>query len=223
MDAWRLLHRAKTDWPLLAPILGICAVGMGFGWYYYWQVGQFDAASPRFVEYGWWPLVSDSPNAVLLWVVAVLAYRLGRWRHWGLDAAAFTLNLYVGLWTTTLFLSYPDDMGTFDWARVPDGHANPVLFVSHMGMPLLSLALVYDMRHDRVPWWGIVALPILLAAFIWVDYWGPHLHPAPFLHPADGRLHAFAPWLMVASVAAWLAVVLPGRFRAPAVAPAARA
>jgi uncharacterized membrane protein YpjA len=216
---WSLLHRFKTDWRFLAPLLFLNLVGLVFGYYYYAQVGQFDfshlscdAGANEFCEPWWtWPLVADSPNAVLVFFVATLAYRLSGWRNKWLDAFAFTLNVYVGCWTTALFLSYPGRMGTFDYASVARGNANPVLFLAHMGMPLQSFVLAQDMRKDtwRVPQMAVVLAA--LAAYIYVDYWGPHLHPAPFLHPDDGLLHAFSPWLMVGAAIAWVAVVLSGR------------
>ena len=209
MAIWAFLHRFKQEWPLLAPVLGVCALGMGFGWYYYWQVGQFDPTSRHFVHPGWWPLVSDSPNAVAVWVVAAVAWAMNRRRWWWLDSTAFLLNTYVGLWTTFVFLAYPERMGTFDWAGVLDGNMNPVLFISHMGMPLLALVLVRDLRRDAVPVWAVVAMVAAMGAFVFVDYWGPHLHPAPFLHPDDGVLHAGAPWLMAASLTWWFALTRP--------------
>lgn len=202
------LHRFKSDWRLLAPLLLVNAAGMAFGWYYYYDVGQFDPAS-RYFEPVWsWPLVADSPNAVALFFVAALAYKLTGWRSKWLDAFAFTLNIYVGLWTTFLFLAYADTMGTFAWARVAEGHANPVLFVAHMGMPLQAFVLLQDLRKDdwNVP--AIAAVLAALAAYIAVDYWGPVWHPAPFLHPDDATLHAGSPALMVAAAAAWLVAIL---------------
>lgn len=194
-----LLQRFKTNWRLLVPVLFPAALGIGYGWYFYYDVGQFRPSSEHFVNVAWWPLVSDSPNAVLVWVVAVLAYMLFNWRHWLLDALAFCLNIYVGLWTTFLFVAYSDRMGTFDWASVADGNANPVLFVSHMGMPLLGLVMVPDLLRDARKWTWLAGTLAFLAAFVAVDYWGPHLHPAPFLHSGggDATLHAGAPWLMV--------------------------
>ncbi|HJQ93776.1 MAG TPA: DUF1405 domain-containing protein [Candidatus Thermoplasmatota archaeon] len=210
---WSTLHRFKTDWRLLAPLLVLNLAGMVFGYYYYWQVGQFDPSSPYYQPPWTWPLVADSPNAVLLFFVATLAYRLRQWRNRWLDAFAFTLNVYVGCWTTFLFLAYPDRMGTFDYASVADGNANPILFLAHMGMPLQAFVLARDMRTDR---WSIPALATVLAVlttYIVVDYWGPVLHPAPFLHPGDGLLHAWSPWIMVAAGLAWLALVAPRRRR----------
>ena len=207
------LHRFKTDWRLLAPLLLLNAAGMAFGWYYYWDVGQFDPASKHYEPVWTWPLVADSPNAVLLFFVAALAYRLTGWRSKWLDAFAFTLNVYVGLWTTFLFLAYSERMGTFDWAGVPHGNANPVLFLAHMGMPLQAFVLVHGMRGDKWAGVGAAAVVAVLAAYVAVDYWGPVLHPAPFLHPEDGVLHAGAPWLMVAAAVAWLAVLASARTR----------
>lgn len=211
MDLWATFHQCKTRWRWLVPILAACTLGMVGGWYYYWQVGQFRPGHPDFVSVWLWPLVSDSPNAVLLFFVAALVYKLTGWRNKWLDASAFILNLYVGVWTTYLFIAFPDVMGTYDWSRVLEGHANPVLFVTHMGMPLLSLVLVRDMLRDR--WgWDMVAVVVATVGFITIDYWGPHIHPAPFLHgypDYDGQLHSVSPWLMVLAVAAWLIVVWP--------------
>jgi uncharacterized membrane protein YpjA len=213
---WSLLHRFKADWRLLAPLLLLNLTGLVFGYYYYHQVGQFDldrlacgdGADPYCQPWWTWPLVADSPNAVLLFMVATLAYRLKGWRSKWLDAFAFTLNVYVGCWTTFLFLAYPERMGTFDYASVlEDGNANPVLFLAHMGMPLQAFVLARDMRSDRWSWPAMAAVSAALALYLYVDYWGPMLHPAPFLHPDDALLHAGSPWLMVGAAVLWLAVV----------------
>jgi uncharacterized membrane protein YpjA len=220
---WAFLHAFRWRLPLLWPILAACAAGILFGWYYYAQVGQFDladpacATSPSPCQPWWlWPLVADSPNAVLVFVAAATLHRFAHWRHKALDAAAFTLNLYVGLWTTLLFLSYPDTMGTFDL-----GSTNNVLFVTHMGMPLLSLTLVHRMRQDAWRPVETATVLLLLALFVAVDYWGPHLHPAPFLHhgpgdmlvgmPGDAWLSLASPALMLATAALWLTLARPRR------------
>jgi uncharacterized membrane protein YpjA len=226
-----VLQRFKTDWRLLAPLLLVNAAGMGFGWYYYADVGQFDLShltcgdgATRYCQPWWtWPLVADSPNAVLLFFVAVLAYRLTGWRSKWLDAGAFILNVYVGLWTTFLFLAYADDMGTFDYASIAErGNANPILFLAHMGMPLQALVLVPDLKADAWRPWQTLGVAAAAAVYIAVDYWSvagdvlPRgvLHPAPFLHPDDAVLHAGSPWLMVAAVALWwFARPIKGRWR----------
>lgn len=211
MTAADALQRFKTDWKLLSPLLLLNLVGLAFGYYYYYEVGQFRPGSPYYQPPWTWPLVSDSPNAVLLFMAATLAYRLSAWRSRWLDAFAFTLNVYVGCWTTYLFLAFPAEMGTFDYASVADGNANPVLFVAHMGMPLQAFVLARDMRRDRWGWAAALAVVAALAAYVAVDYWGPVLHPAPFLHPDDRALHLGSPLIMAGAAAVWLAVVRPWR------------
>jgi uncharacterized membrane protein YpjA len=217
---WEFLHglKASRAWALVFLVPNL--VGIGFGYYYYWQVGQFDPSSSYFRAYGWWPFISDSPNAVLLMTVAWLLYAFGRRRSKVLDAVAFTAMAYVGLWTTFLFVAYADQMGTYQWASVLHGNANPILFVSHMGMPLEALLLVRDLRRDAWAWiaaGGVLGWNVLN---LLLDYWGPHLHPAPFLHDpqhlpplastSDAVLHAGSPLLMALTLAAWLAVVWKG-------------
>lgn len=186
-------------------------------------MGQLDLTDPSCAnarihcEPWWaWPLVADSPNAVLLFFVAALAFRVWAWRSKVLDALAFSLNLYVGVWTTVLFLSFPDAMGTFEL-----GSTNNILFVTHMGMPLQALTLVHLMRRDTWTWRGAAAVVAFLALFVWVDYWGPHWHPAPFLHQGRGDqvlglvgdrwLAVVSPLVMAGTAAAWLALARPWR------------
>lgn len=190
---WDALHRIKSQWSLVIAILVFDAVAMLYGWYYYVQVGQFDPASIFYVHWGWWPLVSDSPNAVLLFFVSLLAYRAFGWRNRWLDAFAFILNVYVGLWTSMLFLLHPEELGTWNW-----GSTNNILFFAHFGMPLQALVLVRDLRRDdwRLPAFGVLAA--VLAYYIVVDYVSPGFHPAPFLHGADQALHIASPVLMAA-------------------------
>jgi len=194
-----LCERILTDWRLLGPLLMANALGMAFGWYYYFDVGQFDPLSRYYEAAYWWPLVADSPNALLVFVAAVLLRRAGR-RNAALDAAAFVLNVYVGLWTTFLFLAYADQMGTFE------GSANSVLFVTHLGMPLQAFLLAPDLARDRLRWQHGLVGATAAAVYIGVDYWGPHLHPAPFLAPDDGLLHAVSPFLMAGALLAWVVV-----------------
>lgn len=213
------LHRFKSDWRLLVPLLLVNLAGMVFGWYYYADVGQFDFShmtcadgANAYCQPWWtWILVADSPNAVALFFIATLAYKLTGWRNQWLDGFAFILNIYVGLWTTFLFLAYSDEMGTFDYAAVAEGNANPVLFIAHMGMPLQSFVLLQDLHKDKWPNSGILAVLAILAVYIAVDYWGPILHPAPFLHPDDAVLHMGSPVLMLLAASVWLATLVAGR------------
>ncbi|MEA3143272.1 MAG: hypothetical protein QOG31_596 [Thermoplasmata archaeon] len=218
---WEFFHRFKANraWALALMVPNL--VGIVFGYYYYYDVGQFNPASQYFRGYAWWPFIADSPTAVVLMSACLLLYAFGRGRRSRvLDAVAFTAMVYVGLWTTFLFLAYPARMGTFDWGSVARGNANPILFVSHMGMPLEALLLVRDLRRDAWTWvaaGGVVGWNALNLA---LDYWGPHLHPAPFLHDgahlppassaADALLHAGSPWLMAFTLAVFLLVVWRG-------------
>ncbi|MES2155138.1 MAG: DUF1405 domain-containing protein [bacterium] len=222
--AWA--NRFKLDGRLLLLIALADVAGIVGGWYYYADVGQFDLAHPlcgagaeQYCTPFWaWPLVADSPNAVLVIFAALLLYRFAGWRSKALDAAAFTLNIYVGLWTTALFLSYSSTMGTYA------GGANTLLFVTHMGMPLQSLILTQDMRRDKWSPAGVAGVLALLALFVAIDYWGPHWHPAPFV---DARADDVVHWggdallkvesvaLMLVAAVAWLVLCRPLRGRGP--------
>ncbi len=222
-----LAHRFKVDGRLLLVIALADVAGILGGWFYYAQVGQFDfshavcgaGATLHCTPFWAWPLVADSPHAVLIIFVAILLYRLAGWRHRLLDALAFTINIYVGLWTTALFLSYSSTMGTFA------GGANTILFVTHMAMPLQSLVLAQDMRRDQWSPVGVAGVLTFLVLFVAVDYWGPHWHPAPFVDGSaddvlrwsgDALLKVEAAALMVISAVIWLVMCRPLRARAPA-------
>jgi len=206
---WRFFHRFKASraWALALMVPNL--IGIGFGYYYYYDVGQFDPASPYFRSVAWWPFIADSPTAVLLMSISLCAFAFWGKRSKVFDAIAFTAMVYVGLWTTNLFLSYPDQLGTFHL-----GSTNNLLFFSHMGMPLEALLLVHDMRKDLLGWGvklGVVGWNLLNLG---LDYWGPHLHPAPFLHDtghlppmgsaSDAALHAASPWIMLLTLTVWL-------------------
>lgn len=209
-----LLDGLSRDRRFLLALMAPNLVGIVVGYYYYWQVGQFDPASRFWRNPAWWPFIPDSPNAVLAMSVALLVPAFGGRRSRLLDHVAFTAMVYVGLWTTMLFLSYPERMGTFDWAGVMQGNSNPVLFVSHMGMPLEALLVVPRLRRDP-PAWGLVSMVVAWNVLnLGLDYWGPHLHPAPHLHdagapppatsPFDAALHARSPIVMAIALAAWM-------------------
>lgn len=220
---WEFFHqfKAKRAWALVLMVPNL--VGIVFGYYYYYEVGQFDPSSAYFRSYGWWPFIADSPTAVVLMSVSLLAYAFWGKRSKVFDAIAFTAMVYVGLWTTMLFLAYSQRMGTFDWGNLATNQ-NPILFVSHMGMPLEALLLVRDLRMDRWTWAGIAGILAWNGLNLGLDYWGPHLHPAPFLHDAahlppatstaDATLHLLSPLLMAFTLAVWLWVVWPKRVQA---------
>lgn len=211
---WSLLHRFRTDGRLTAALMVPNLAGIVFGYYYYWDVGQFDPSSAYHEPVWTWPLVADSPNAVVLMSIVLVGWHFGL-RNRVLDALAFVHMAYVGLWTTYLFLSYPDQLGTFDWASVGEGNANPVLFLSHMGMPLEALVLVPSLRgRFRCP--GVAAMALWGAVFLWADYGAPALRPAPFVD-AGPELWIGSTILMAVCVAAFWAFALhrPGTAGVP--------
>jgi uncharacterized membrane protein YpjA len=210
---WEFFHRFKASRAWATAFMVPNLLGIGFGYYYYWSVGQFDPSSAYFRSYGWWPFISDSPNAVVLMSVALLLYAFGRKRSRLLDALAFVSMVYVGLWTTALFLLYPEQLGTFDW-----GGTNNVLFFSHLGMPLEALLLVRDLLADirSLPLAAGVAVWNLLN--LWLDYGPLDLHPAPFIDD-HGPIHAVSPVLMAVALACYALIVWRQRERSPRAGP----
>ncbi len=179
------------------------ALGIGFGYYYYWQVGQFNPASVYYQHWSLWAFVSDSPNAVLLMQVSLSLWYFGRKRYAWLDSLAFVHMVYVGLWTTYLFLSEPDQLGTFDW-----GGTNNILFFSHMGMPLEALLLVQPLQRDTLKWWAPAAMIGWVSLNLFLDYGPPALRPAPFV-AVDEWFWFGATGLMALSVGMWLLTIRP--------------
>lgn len=204
---WALCERVRSSkvafFLLLAPNL----IGIGYGYFFYYSVGQFNPASSFFRDYAWWPFIPDSPNAVVLCVLALGAYTFFGKRSRLLDGLAFTSMLYVGLWTTFLFLAYADEMGTWVW-----GSTNNLLFFSHMGMPLEAMLFVPALLKDKRAWGVPAAVVAWMALNIWLDYGPLNLHPAPFLHPADAVLHLWSPWIAVISAIGYLWASLLGKF-----------
>ncbi len=193
------MMRDDKRWTVLLMLANLA--GIGFGYYYYWKIGQFDP-SHQFYQPPWlWPFVADSPNAVVLMSVALIGWHYGL-KSRVLDGLAFVQMVYVGVWTTYLFVLYPDQLGTFDWAGVADGNANPVLFVSHMGMPLEAMLLVPHLLERREAPWLLAAMPAWAALNMYLDYGSPDLRPAP--HVDAGTVLAVGSIvIMVGTLAAW--------------------
>jgi uncharacterized membrane protein YpjA len=210
---WAFFHRFKANRWWVAALMVPNLLGIIFGYYYYWEVGQFNPHSSYFRAYGWWPFIPDSPNAVVLMAASLLLYQWGGRRSRILDGLAFTAMIYVGLWTTALFLTYPEQLGTFHW-----GGTNNVLFFSHMGMPLEALLLVRDLRRDPVPYTLAAGLLLWNVGNLWLDYGPVHLHPAPFVDDHT-PMHAFSPWLMAIAMLAWLWAVQSGLGRPKSASP----
>lgn len=181
------------------------ALGIGFGYYYYWQVGQFDPSSQYYQPKYLWAFVSDSPNAVLLMQISLSLWYFGRKRYAWLDSLAFVHMVYVGLWTTYLFLHRPDQLGTWDW-----GGTNNILFFSHMGMPLEAFIVAKPVFEDMQRWWLGGALLAWGALNLYLDYGPMDLRPAPFIDVGP-TFSTGAAILGGVTMLAWLAVAQPWR------------
>lgn len=72
-------------------VVAACIAGFAFGFYYYYP--QLQRLNPIT-----WLFVMDSPMAVLLFGLAILAPLLGRRQEWLIDLAGITC-LKVGIWT----------------------------------------------------------------------------------------------------------------------------
>jgi uncharacterized membrane protein YpjA len=175
--------------------------GIGFGYYYYWQVGQFNPASQYYQHWSLWAFVSDSPNAVLLMQVSLSLWYFGRKRYRLLDSLAFIHLVYIGFWTTFLFTSEPDQLGTWEW-----GGTNNLLYFSHMGMPLEALILVKGLRRDTMPAWMPISMLGWVAVNLFLDYGAPALRPAPFVAVEDWFAGG-AVLLMGLSLVLWMGTV----------------
>lgn len=175
-------HRA---WAALIGLVNL--VGIAYGFYYY---GDQFRVTPIWL----WPLVPDSPLAVLWAELALLAYWLlpararGRWL-W-LDALAFVGNVQVGLWTCYVLLAYPS-FGTLDFLHGGPIRLNTILWVGHLGMAALALIYVKGLREARAMWAVGVAAAYYLLNDI-VDYFGPDHSGSgcglrPYTVPCDGH------------------------------------
>ncbi len=165
-----LRERHWAFWSLTAANLA----GIIGGYYFYWDVGQFDPSSRFYVDWWFWPFVSDSPNAVVLMQISLSLWYFGRKRSKILDSLAFIHMTYVGMWTTYIFTSEPSQFGTYEL-----GSTNNILFVTHMGMPLEALILVGPLWRDRFGWGMVVGLAGWIALNLWLDYGSMALRPAP--------------------------------------------
>ncbi len=147
-------------WPLVAG--NLWAVWWGYTIYYDYQLSQ----TPTHLR----PFVADSPNAILLFAVAVILYQF-RLRHPLLDLLAWIANVKVGLWTAFILLYYFDEYFSRDyWLRW-------FLFVLHIGMVAQAWALHKDLRTKPLSWGIFAAAVAWFFVGDWLDYGPYELHP----------------------------------------------
>lgn len=151
--------------PLLAwPLILMNAWGVWYGWTDYYDV-QFSQTHPLL-----WPLVSDSPNAVLLFAVVLFLNQFQlRWAF--LDLLAWAANIKIGLWSVFVLLYYYEGFFSVDpglrW----------FLFWLHVGMVGQSLLLVHALRARPPGYVSFALVGLWLLVGDWVDYGPLRIHP----------------------------------------------
>ena len=175
--------------------------GIVYGFYYY--LPQF-AQTPVWL----WPLVPDSPFAVLLMSIALLLVLLDRSEPW-VNLLGAGAMVKVGVWTAVILAWFPEH---FQFSYIPGGldctgtgltfrcaDLNTWLFYLHLGMAAEAL-LVIDLLPRR--WPPVLAVGgAMLAAdildYAWpVDYLGRGCHGIfPHTVPCD---HLFLTFLVTA-------------------------
>lgn len=211
MDLARLARRLRERW-ILAAILAVNVVGIAYGFYYY---------APQFAQtpFWLWPLVPDSPFAVLLMTAALGLIRLDRSRPL-VNLLGAGAMLKVGVWTAIVLAWFPEHFG---FSFLPNlscqgslvfgcGNLNTILFYLHLGMALEALVVLDELPTRPAPYLGVGALFAAhdVLDYGWpVDYLGrgcdgifPHTLPCTNV----GGVFAVTLGLSVASLAAlwWL-------------------
>lgn len=166
------------------------ALAAGNLWAVWWGWTIYYAA--HFARTDWYlaPFVSDSPNAVLAFAVALLLAQFGvRWA-W-LDLLAWVLNIKVGLWTAFVLI------WRFDEFFATDPVLRWFLFWLHWGMVAQVFAFHHDLRRARPARWAFALVFGLVALDVALDYW-PGLNNHPFVH---GGPYDFASVLGMVTIA----------------------
>lgn len=198
-----LAERLRSRGTLLA-VQAANAVGIAYGFYYY--TPQFEA-TPAWL----WPLVPDSPFAVLLMALALGFLMVGSSKPW-LNLLGAGAMVKVGIWTAVVLAWFPAHFG-FSWlpqacptGLLGCGNLNTVLFYLHLGMALEALIVIDRLPKGPVPYLAVGGAFVLHDAvdYLWpVDYLnrgcsGIFPHTVPCIAP--GALFAVTVGLSVAAV-----------------------
>lgn len=197
MDLAQVARRLR-DRRVLAAVFATNLVGIAYGFYYY--VPQF-ASTPAVL----WPLVPDSPLAVLLMTVALGALVFDGSRPW-LNLLGAGAMVKVGLWTAVVLAWFPEH---FRFSLVPQlgcptgllgcGNLNTILFYGHLGMALEALLVLDELPVDRRVYGAIAGLFVVhdVVDYTWpVDYLGRGC-PGIFPHTVPCREVA---WIFAVTV-----------------------
>lgn len=170
----RLAGTLRQRWILVLVQLAN-AVGIVYGFYYY--LPQFQA-TPVWL----WPLVPDSPFAVLLMAFALGLILAGRPNRWATLVGTGAM-VKVGVWTAVVLAWFPEH---FSFSLVPDlgcstsvifgcGNLNTYLFYLHLGMAAEALIVSDLLPTDPAPYLAVAAGFVAIDAidYFWpVDYLG---------------------------------------------------
>ncbi len=150
VDLARIAQALRQPW-LLVTVLLVNLGGIVYGFYYY--LPQF-RVTPVYL----WPLIPDSPLAVLLLSIALTFVLLGRSKPW-LNLVGAGAMIKVGIWTAIILAWFPEH---FQFSYIPSGldcsgtgfdfhcsDLNTWLFYLHLGMAAEAL-LVIDLLPDRI-------------------------------------------------------------------------
>lgn len=166
---WLDRLRVFRTCPVLAVALAVGnLVAVWWGWTIYY--------AGHFARTDWYlaPFVSDSPNAVLTFAVALILAQFGiRWA-W-LDLLAWILNIKVGLWTAFVLL------WKFEEFFATDTALRWLLFWLHWGMVAQVFVLHHDLRARRPGRWAFGLVFAVVVLDVLLDYW-PGLSNHPFVH-----------------------------------------
>jgi len=151
---------------LLVLVILVNLAGTAFGFYYY---------QPLYERFPWysWIFVSDSPNATLLYAVAIFLYLVKR------ESGLLTLigmanNIKYGLWTMFVIVYF------HDYFLSPENKSYYLLmFALHLGMVLQPVFMLGRVRFKR---WhlGVALLWLLLNDFVDYGLWLNPLVEFPF-------------------------------------------
>lgn len=131
-----LLANLPYNKKLTAALLAVNLFGTAYG--FYWYRAQL-AATPAW----YWPIVPDSPVAVLLFTLFLAAFLSGRHLP-HLSALAYLTSIKYGLWTPAVMAHY--------WLTAREATFDSIhLSLSHLGMGLEALIFMRVVPPARAP------------------------------------------------------------------------
>lgn len=160
--------------------------GTVFGYYYYkYQL----RSSPWYL----WIFIPDSPNAVLLFAIALALLRM-KCKFKLINALAFVDLIKVGIWTLFVFLIYRD------YYFSPAGFEfTSILFALHLGMVIEAFVLIKSLEALRAR-----ELIFMLFWFLLNDLFDYYLDAHPIIRLAQISLvmsFAFTTSLVICGLA----------------------